>query len=796
MLKVHSSFYFFPFFFMSAFSYAQSISGKLLDKDQKAIPYAEITAGKDGIKRMAMSDENGEFMVSLPENGKYLLEVLQNETVVYSKISIVDGNIHSDLIVQAAKETDIKEVKLTAKKRLVERKIDRLVFNVENSVSAQGGDAMDALKLTPGVRIQGDEIKLSGKSSVKVMVNDRIIQLSGDDLYNYLKSIPVANIRKIEVITNPPAQYDAEGNSGLINIQLKEATQDNWKVTLRSVYQQATYATFLHAVGLTYKKDKFSALVDLNYQYGKNMYTNDINYYYPNEHWNNNIYNRNHQKNLGIVMNLKYNLTKRSSIGTQLISSFSNNTSDEFNNNFSRNYTDGAVIKNYKTEGMSSGKPKNVSLNVNYTLDLDDKGKKFSVDADYFNGVSPKDNNFSSLLQDFVGNSSENQLAINNSHQDIKNYSLKADVELPGSWADFAFGVKATSTTTDNKVDSKFYNKIDESLLSSQADHFLYKENMQMIYISVLKHFGEKWDVKAGLRGENTQTNANSFSVNQEIKRNYFKIFPTAYVSFKPNEDHVLSLNFGRRIQRPGFWEMNPAKWYISPKSYTEGNPFLQPAYSYNIEFNYSYKSLLNLSLYNSNKRDGYGQVTVHDIMNDSQAFKRLNYFDSSSLGGSLTFNYDLFSWWNTATEVSAYYNELNPKIDLFSNFYSGWGGYTTSTNTFSLNKKKTFLATLYYEYNYPAVQGIINSSSSSTLNIGFRSLLFNKKLTVGLNFDDIFRKNLTLYSNRSQDINQTFLQYYDTRQFRISLTYKFGSTKLSMEERETGNQDEKNRSN
>jgi outer membrane receptor protein involved in Fe transport len=369
-------------------------------------------------------------------------------------------------------------------------------------------------------------------------------------------------------------------------------------------------------------------------------------------------------------------------------------------------------------------------------------------------------------------------------------------MELPGSWADVAFGVKATSTKTDNNVDSRFYNKIDESLLSSQVDHFLYKENMQMIYVSVLKHFGEKWDVKAGLRGENTQTNANSLSVNQEVKRNYFKIFPTAYISFKPNEDHVLSLNFGRRIQRPGFWEMNPARWYMSPTSYTEGNPFLQPAYSYNIEFNYAYKSLVNLSLFNSNKRDGYGQVTVHDVMNDSQAFKRLNYFDSNSYGGTLTLNYDLFSWWNTATEISAYYNELNPKTDLFSSFYSGWGGYTTSTNTFSLNKKKTFLATLYYEYNYPAVQGIINSSSSSTLNIGFRSLFFNKKLTVGLNFDDIFRKNLTLYSNRSQDINQTFLQYYDTRQFRISLTYKFGSTKLSLEERETGNQDEKNRSN
>lgn len=796
MLKVKSPFSFFFFLLITAFSYAQSISGKVLDKNQNIVPYVEIVAIKNNIKTEVISDENGIFILNLPEDGIYLIEVVQNDSKVYSKKEVVKGIIRGNLIIEPLKETDIKEVKLTIKRRLIERKIDRLIFNVENSISTHGGDAMDALKLTPGIRIQGDELKLSGKSSVRVMINDKIIQLSGNDLYNYLKSIPVANIKKIEVITNPPAQYDAEGNSGLINIQLKEVIEDNWNVKLRSAYQQATYATFSHGIGLTYKKNKFSALFDMNYRYGRNIYTNKINYYYPDEHWSNNIYNRNHQKNLGLVMNLKYNFTEKSSIGAQLLSSFSDNTSDEFNNSFSRNYTDGNVMKNYKTDGMSSGKPKNVSLNLNYTLNLDDKGKKFMVDADYYNGVSPKYNDFNSILQDFVQDSVGRQFANNSSNQDIKNYSFKTDFEIPQDWADFSFGAKISSTKTENQVDSNFYNQNDNSLLSSQSDHFLYNENIQMIYFSVLKHFGEKWDLKVGLRGENTQTKANSISTNQETERNYFKLFPTIYLSFKPNENHGFSLNFGRRIQRPRFWEMNPARWYMNPKSYTEGNPFLQPAYTYNIEFNYSYKSLLNLNLFNSSKRDGYGQVTVHDIADDSQAFKRLNYFNSSSSGGTLTLNYDLFNWWNTATEISAYYNELKPNIDLFFSFYSGWGGYTSSTNTFSFNKKKTFLATLYYEYNYPAVEGIINSSSFSTLNIGFKSLLMDKKLIIGLNFEDIFKKNLTLYSNKSQGIEQTFLQYYDTRQLRISFTYKFGNTKLSVKERETGNQEEKNRSN
>ncbi|NAW51840.1 hypothetical protein GNY06_10860 [Elizabethkingia argentiflava] len=114
----------------------------------------------------------------------------------------------------------IEEVEIIAKKKLIERKIDRLVFNVENSISAAGGDAMQALSLMPGVRVIDEKISVVGKNNVSVMVNDRIIPLSGDDLTNFLKTISSDNIKSIEIITTPPAKYDAEGNGGLINIEV------------------------------------------------------------------------------------------------------------------------------------------------------------------------------------------------------------------------------------------------------------------------------------------------------------------------------------------------------------------------------------------------------------------------------------------------------------------------------------------------------------------------------------------------------------------------------------------------
>ncbi len=696
----------------------------------------------------------------------------------------------------SALQKEIEAVTITGKKKLIERKVDRLIFNVENSVAVQGGDAIDALKVTPGVRIQGDEIKLAGKSSVRVLVNDKIVQMNGEEVQNYLKSIPTANIQKIEVITNPPAKYEAEGNSGLINIQLKEAKQDNWNTILRSTYQQATYENLTHGVGFGFKKGKFSTLADINYRYGRNLYTNEINYYYPTEHWNNNIFNRNHRKNLGTLLNLQYDLSDKSSIGAQFLGSFSDNSADEFNNNRSYSYSNESLMKYYKTDGVTYGKPKNLSLNLNFNQKIGEKGKKFSVDADYFNSISPKHNNFNSSLEDFILNSADNQYAINNSKQDIKNYSLKADFEFPYDWGNLSFGAKTSSTKTDNTVNANFYNAVGNSLLSAQSDHFQYTENTQALYFSLSKSFGKRWEAKAGLRGENTQTKANSISISQITERNYFKLFPTAYLSYKPNEDNTLSLNFGRRIQRPGFWEMNPARWYMNPKSYTEGNPFLQPTFVYNGEFNYSYKGLLNFNLSYAKIKDYYGQQTFHNLVEETQIFKRLNYANGTFSGGTVTLTYNPFKWWESSTDFSASYSELNPFIDILAKRYSGWSGYTSSNNTFTLNKSKTFFSSLYYEYNYASKSGYGTSSPISTFNIGFKYLAFDKKLTVGVNFDDVFRKNFATYENNTSGFRQNFTQYYDTRLFRISIAYKFGNNKISLKQRNIGNQEEKNRSN
>ncbi|QIY83719.1 TonB-dependent receptor [Chryseobacterium sp. NEB161] len=716
--------------------------------------------------------------------------------IIAAPIFITAQETKKQIVDSVSLQKEIEMVTLSGKKKLIERKVDRLVFNVENSVAVQGGDAMDALKVTPGIRISGDDIKITGKSSVKVMMNDKIVQLGGEELQNYLKSIPAESITKIEVITNPPAKYDAEGNSGLINIQLKEAKQNNWNATLRSNYQQGFYAQFTEGAAFSYRKDKLSLLTDINYRFGKYLYTNEINYYYPQEHWNNHIFNRSNRKSLGTLFNISYDITDKTTLGAQFMGSFTERETDEFNDNYSNSYTDEKLLKYYKTRGYNSGKPNSYSVNFNINHKIDDKGKKYSIDADFFENNTPKNGQFNSDMNNYANTSLDQQFATNNSSQNIQNYSVKTDFELPYNWANISFGAKASNTKTKNLVDSHFFQLPSQDLLSEQSNHFEYTENNQAIYISAQKALGKKWEAKTGLRGEFTQTNSNSITLNQQTKRDYFKLFPTAYLSYKPSDNHTVSLNYGKRIGRPAYFQMDPAKWYTSATSYVTGNPFIQPTFTDMLELNYSYKSLLTVNLYGFQSKDDISQMIYHDPSKETVVMRHENYAKSKGSGGTLTVNYSPFKWWQSSTDVSAYYNETNPYLSIYEKRrYTGWGGGSSTNNTFVLNKKKTFLASLNYWYSFPSLSWGLSEESSS-LDIGVRYMSENKKLSVGLNFDDIFKNSQTKFSNFMQGIKQSFNQYYDSQRIRLSLSYKFGNNKISVNQREGGNKEEKNRAN
>src|SRR6218665_3741287 len=239
---------------------------------------SEATAVKqaltDSLGLFSLSAERGDYILLLEQFGKELLkkEILLTRDINLGKI-VIDESVM------------LKEVDIKSKKRLIEHQADRLVFNVESMVSASGGDDAELLSKIPGVKLRNGSISLVGKSTVGVMINDKPSLLTGEDLLNFLKSIPSDNILKVEVIANPPAKYSAEGNSGLINIVLKNPKQKQWDAALSSNYTQTAYARGTAGGNFNYQKNKLSVFGNINYGNGSRQLIFSSKMYYPDKVW-------------------------------------------------------------------------------------------------------------------------------------------------------------------------------------------------------------------------------------------------------------------------------------------------------------------------------------------------------------------------------------------------------------------------------------------------------------------------------------------------------------------------------
>lgn len=778
-----------------------TITGKIIDTDNKPIENAEVLLlTKDSIAlKSELTDLIGNFTLN-EKKGNYLLQVRQIGKTLYHKVLKLDKN--TDLgIIKVASFQGLQEVTITSKKKLLERKVDRLVFNVENYISATGGDVIDVLKITPGLRVQNDAISMIGKSGMAVMVDDRLMQLSGDDLISFLKSIQSDNIKSIEVITNPPAKYSAEGNSGLVNIKLKKVKLDSWSASINTAYRQATYSIGSVGGSFNYQKNKVSLVISTNYSNGAYQGIEKSKIYYPSLLWDSEGKGKYFTNFLSNRAGLDYQITKKWSMGVQYIGSFSKPNIDDTNianliNNIT-NANNGLV----QTFGNSIKKGNFNSLNWHTNLALDTLGRNISIDFDYLNYKSDNNRNFYSTTSNSTQTEVPNgYLSANNlTNQKIDNYSTQINMEYPLKWVNLSYGTKLSFSVTNNDVN--YYNTTNGIPIydPSQSNLFEYKENTQALYFSGNKKFGNnKWEIQSGLRIENTQTEGVSTTLNQTTTNNIIQFFPTVYLSYAQNENHNFSLNYGKRIYRPGFRELNPFRWYTSPYSYSEGNPDLKPTYTHNIEFNHSFKNHLYTSLTYSQDIDNSGQVVLLSGSDYFQKVTRLNYFNNYSLAWQQVYIFKKLNWLESQNAFFIYFQHSKSKIyPITPKTGKGFGSTITTSNTFKLNKDKTILSGFDIQYNFPNQSpDLVHNNESMKLNIFLRMLFMKKNLQISITGNNLLKAYDFNNTSKRNNIEASYNGYYDSRYLRLSLSYKFGSSKINVNQRKISNEEEKSRTN
>jgi len=786
----------FIFLLLPLFCLAQTsfkLNGKVADEKTPVAWTDVVILNQEGkIINGATTKEDGSFELIL-HKGFYKVKISAQGYAEFEKEITIEKDTHLGLIILTENVTNLGEVVIQSGKNMIEQKTDRLVYNLENNVTNVGGDALSAINTAPGVVVQNNVINILGKGASRVMIDGRMIELTGEELNNFLKSISASDIKNIEIISNPSSKYEAEGTGGLINIIMKKGARNSWKNTTTASYDQNKYGIYALRNNFFYNKNKFRVSASISGKTGYRNIEEGLDMYFDEGPSKMKAITKLNEDNLSGKVALDYDFSEKTSIGFQFLKDKSNPDFDS-DIRIDRYNTQNELESYIVNESFLDRETSNQTYNLHLITKLDSLNRKLSFDVDYFDYDSKFDRDF--IANNYTADGSfidVNQSGRNISNQDINNLSFKADMEHPLQALNLSYGAKMSFTKSNSDV--VFFNTITGTpvLDTNQTNQFKYTENNQAVYISGSKKINEKWDFQLGLRLENTQTTGFSVNLNQETINNYLKLFPTFFASYNKNENNTFSLNYGRRIRRPSFSLLNPFRVYISSNSYSEGNPFLKPSFSDNFEFAHSYKKILRTSVYLNSITDGYGVIFTANPETLTQVVSRENYFKGINYGIGETYSVNFADWWESENSLYFLGSETKFIKDINATPVNSLEVDFSTNNTFLLGKASKLQ--IDFTYTTPYKSGLYETGYTSSLNIGYKQDLLNKTMQIAFLVNDIF--NTSYLKDDVSIVNgvkQVYSQNESNRFARLSVVYNFGNKKIDVKERTLGNQDEKNR--
>ena len=313
-------FLFITLIFISSKLFSQvRISGQVVNQNNKPVEFMEVYLQNidSTIIKSELTTADGKFTI-ITEKGEYLLFLVQVGLTIYKQKINPNQDLNFGIIPIIERSEQLNEVVVTSKKRLIEKKSDRIIYNVQSSVFANGVSGDELLKNLPRIDPTSDGLKIIGKSNVLLMVDDRLLNITGEDLKNYLKTLRSENIDKIEIITSPSSKYDASGNSGLINIKLKKKTNLGFDGNISTTFIQKTKPSINNSINLNYSTDKL--ILGYSIFYGnENRFSNYKNdYFFENE--SRKSIEKTERKNKGLShnFNIDYQINKKITTGLYL----------------------------------------------------------------------------------------------------------------------------------------------------------------------------------------------------------------------------------------------------------------------------------------------------------------------------------------------------------------------------------------------------------------------------------------------------------------------------------------------
>jgi iron complex outermembrane recepter protein len=768
------------------------VKGSIQDENKSPLEAASISLikGNDTLAfKNELSDKEGRFSFSAIPAGNYHIRIsaIGHLKVDGTIFTIVSGmkTIELPVFNLQKQNNELASVAVVGKKPFIEQKSDRILVNVDASPANAGTSVMDVLEKSPGVSVDKDgNISLKGKQGVTIMIDNRPTYMSGAQLAVYLKSLPSSAIDQLEIMSNPSAKYDAAGNSGIINIKTKKNKGKGFNGSATLTYTQGKYAKPAGSLNLNYRVNKFNIFFNGGYTYWQGFQQLDINRNYldPGTKNINSIFTQStHMKFLSPELNLKlgmdYFLDNKTTLGV-VFSGYQNDETDISQSYISlknaNNVTDSLVQSFGNIHGIWS----NGTVNLNFRRQFDSSGRELTADADYIYYKSGSNQ----LFQNYTYDPDMNLLSSNTLSGDLPStiniYSFKTDYTHPFR-NDFKLeaGLKTSFVSTDNKANYYDVSGDVYTADTTKTNYFVYHENINAAYINLTKKYG-KWNLQAGMRIENTNYDGhqygNIYTINNNdssFKKSYVNAFPTAYITYDLNSNNSFNLNFGRRIDRPDYGDLNPFLFFLDEYTYQAGNPYLQPQLSTNIELSHTYKNKLTTTLNYSNTQNFFAETFEQD--GHATIVRRGNIGRRENGGIAVSLNMPLTKWWNTTIYLNVNYNHFTGELYGENLDVSAVTGMGNMTNQFKFTNG--WSAELSGWYRTSGIEGQIMVQPLGQTSAAIAKQIMKDKASLKLGLRDIFYTQQVKGTIDFQETEATFHNSRDSRQLSLTFTYRFG---------------------
>ena len=788
------------------------ISGKIIDgQTNETIPFASAILLDKKTKvtvKIVQSDVDGNFILTQLPKGIFTFKAsyVGYQTMVRDSVSISDVVTEvnfGSIKMKTAKGNLLNEVTVTAPKTTMQMGIDKKIFSVDQSLVSEGGSASDLLQNVPSVQTDIDgNVSLRGSSGVRVLIDGKPSLIAGGNISQILQSIPASSIESVELITNPSAKYDAEGQSGIINIVLKK----NKKLGLNGslALTAGNRDNYNGNTSLSFQNKKVNLYGNYSYRYGNRIGGgyNNISYLPLMNATNQDRDSKDLDKSHNLKAGMDYYLGEKSVVSFSTGLNFRSQDENELLNINELSASANPLFLSNRTNTEDGG-GNSYDLNLDFSQKFKNPKEELTLNFGFSEGDNDSYQIYNTNKLDVGAGTNKQSIQRNDRYGFNRNYNAQLDYSLPlGNVGKIEAGYRSQIRLSESSTYADELNYAGVFNFNKDlSNEFNNKDQVHAAYVNYqnqIKNFG----YQIGLRAEDAKldTRLGSYDQNGVLSYTpgqvaYQRLYPSIFLTQKFKGDQQLQVSYSRRVNRPRGWDTNPFKDVSDPFNVRQGNPNLKPedVHAFELSYNkfFSKFSLISTA-YLRQTNDVIQRIRTEPDADGVTTVTPQNLTKSVASGLELIGKFDLFKTWNFTANVNLYQSKITgapTTLGILEN--SGFSYNTNITNNFVLPYAITLQIRGEYRSREVMAQGIRKAMYG--VDAGAKYDFKNRKSSLSLNIRDVFSTRKWQMTTTGDYSIVDFSRYMQGTMANLTFSYRFGKTDFNF--KKTKKSDENGRS-